>query len=129
MFDTFWRRRYYQLTARALHFAVQKFSRATKDPMKLAYFDCFSGISGDMILGALIDAGCPADLLRAELRSLQVPGWELTTEKVWKNGMAATYVRVKTEDQQKHRSLGAILEILKNSRLAPPVQERASRIF
>jgi len=97
--------------------------------MKLAYFDCFSGISGDMTLGALVDAGCSADLLRSELKSLQVPGWTLTTEKVWKNGMAATYVRVKTEDQQNHRSLSAILEILTNSQLAPPVRERASRIF
>ena len=97
--------------------------------MKLAYFDCFSGISGDMTLGALVDAGCSADLLRGELKSLQVPGWTLTTEKVWKNGMAATRVRVQTEDQQKHRSLSTILEILKNSRLAPPVRERASRIF
>jgi hypothetical protein len=97
--------------------------------MKLAYFDCFSGISGDMTLGALVDAGCSADLLRGELKSLQVPGWTLTPEKVWKNGMAATYVRVQTEDQQKHRSLSTILEILKNSRLAPPVRERASRIF
>src|SRR6202049_4554473 len=97
--------------------------------MKLAYFDCFSGISGDMTLGALVDAGCSADLLRAELKSLQVPGWTLTTEKVWKNGMSATYVRVQTEDQQKHRSLTTILEIVKNSQLAPPVQERASRIF
>lgn len=97
--------------------------------MKLAYFDCFSGISGDMTLGALVDAGCSADLLRGELKSLQVPGWTLTTEKVWKNGMSATRVRVETEDQQKHRSLSTILEILKNSRLAPPVKERASRIF
>jgi pyridinium-3,5-bisthiocarboxylic acid mononucleotide nickel chelatase len=97
--------------------------------MKLAYFDCFSGISGDMTLGALVDAGCSADLLRSELKSLQVPGWTLTTEKVWKNGMAATHVCVQTEDQQKHRSLSTILEILTNSRLAPPVRERASRIF
>jgi pyridinium-3,5-bisthiocarboxylic acid mononucleotide nickel chelatase len=97
--------------------------------MKLAYFDCFSGISGDMTLGALIDAGCPVDLLRAELQSLQVPGWTLTTEKVWKNGMSATYVRVQTEDQQKHRSLTTILEILKKSSLEEHVQERASRIF
>jgi pyridinium-3,5-bisthiocarboxylic acid mononucleotide nickel chelatase len=97
--------------------------------MKLAYFDCFSGISGDMTLGALVDAGCSAELLRTELKSLQVPGWTLTTEKVWKNGMAATYVRVQTEDQQKHRSLTTILEMLKNSNLAPPVRERASRIF
>src|SRR6202049_337767 len=97
--------------------------------MKLAYFDCFSGISGDMTLGALVDAGCSADLLRAELKSLQVPGWTLTTEKVWKNGMSATHVCVKTEDQQKHRSLSTILEILQTSQLAPPVRERASRIF
>jgi uncharacterized protein (TIGR00299 family) protein len=97
--------------------------------MKLAYFDCFSGISGDMTLGALLDAGCDLAQLRGELRGLQVPGWELSAEKVWKNGMAATYARVKTEDQQKHRSLSAILEILKNSQLAPPVRERAATIF
>jgi len=71
--------------------------------MKLAYFDCFSGISGDMTLGALVDAGCDAEYLRSGLRGLQVSGWELTAEKVWKNGMAATYVKVKTEDQSKHR--------------------------
>ena len=97
--------------------------------MKLAYFDCFSGISGDMTLGAIVDAGCSADLLRSELQALKVPGWELSTEKVWKNGMSATYVRVKTEDQQKHRSLSAILEILQSSPLAAPVRDRASAIF
>lgn len=97
--------------------------------MKLAYFDCFSGISGDMTLGALVDAGCDVEHLRAELRGLQVPGWDLTAEKVWKNGMAATYVRVKTEDQFKHRSLSAILEILEKSQLTPQVRERASAIF
>jgi len=97
--------------------------------MNMAYFDCFSGISGDMTLGALVDAGCSADLLRAELRALQVPGWEFSTEKVWKNGMSATYVRVKTEDHHKHRSLSTILEILKNSKLAPQVRDRASAIF
>jgi uncharacterized protein (TIGR00299 family) protein len=97
--------------------------------MKLAYFDCFSGISGDMTLGALVDAGCDLEHLRVELRGLEVPGWELTSEKVWKNGMAATYVRVKSEEQQKHRSLDAILEILEKSQLAPQVRERAASIF
>ncbi|MDP9339330.1 MAG: nickel pincer cofactor biosynthesis protein LarC [Acidobacteriota bacterium] len=97
--------------------------------MKLAYFDCFSGISGDMTLGALVDAGCPPDLLRAELQALNVAGWELSTEKVWKNGMSATHVRVKTEDQQKNRSLSTILDILKSSQLPPQVRERASAIF
>jgi uncharacterized protein (TIGR00299 family) protein len=97
--------------------------------MKLAYFDCFSGISGDMTLGALVDAGCDLERLRAELRGLQVSGWELSADKVWKNGMAATYVKVKSADQQKHRSLSAILEILEKSRLGPLVRERAAAIF
>src|SRR3984957_19311849 len=72
--------------------------------MSLAYFDCFSGISGDMTLGALLDPGCVLARLRSDLQSLQVPGWELTAEKVWKNGMAAPYARVTHEDQKKHRS-------------------------
>src|SRR5258707_10135501 len=97
--------------------------------MKLAYFDCFSGISGDMTLGALIDAGCDAAYLRTELEGLRVPGWRMTSEKVWKNGMAATHVKVNAEDQQKHRSLTEILDVLRASQLAPPVRQRAASIF
>jgi uncharacterized protein (TIGR00299 family) protein len=97
--------------------------------MKLAYFDCFSGISGDMTLGALVDAGCDVEHLRSGLRGLQVSGWELSAEKVWKNGLSATYIRVKTDDRQKHRSLSAILQLLRDSQLAPQVGERASAIF
>jgi len=97
--------------------------------MKLAYFDCFSGISGDMTLGALVDAGCEVEHLRSELRALPVAGWELSAEKVWKNGMAAVRVKVKSEEQRKHRALHAILEIVQKSTLAAPVRERAAAIF
>ncbi|MGB7726634.1 MAG: nickel pincer cofactor biosynthesis protein LarC [Candidatus Acidiferrum sp.] len=97
--------------------------------MKAAYFDCFSGISGDMTLGALVDAGCSIDLLRAKLQGLQVPGWEISSEKVWKNGMSATHVLVKTEDTHTHRSLTTILGILDKSNLDTNVKERASAIF
>ena len=97
--------------------------------MKLAYFDCFSGISGDMTLGALIDAGCSLELLRSGLQGLQIPGWTISSEKVWKNGMAATFVRVATEDQTKHRSLSAILEIFEKSQLSESVQKNAAAIF
>ena len=97
--------------------------------MKAAYFDCFSGISGDMTLGALVDAGCSIDLLRTTLQGLRVPGWEISSEKVWKNGMAATQVRVKTEDTHTHRSLTTILGILDKSHLETNVKERASAIF
>jgi pyridinium-3,5-bisthiocarboxylic acid mononucleotide nickel chelatase len=106
-----------------------KSRRAAVFSMKLAYFDCFSGISGDMTLGALVDAGCPVEHLRSELRGLQVPGWELSAEKVWKNGMAATSVTVTAEDRQKHRSLNTILEIVESSKLAGPVCDRARAIF
>src|ERR1700739_2480758 len=97
--------------------------------MKAVYFECFSGISGDMTLGALVDAGCSLDLMRSKLLGLQVPGWEISAEKVWKNGMAATHVRVKTVDTQTHRSLTTILEILQKSQLDGQVEERARAIF
>jgi uncharacterized protein (TIGR00299 family) protein len=97
--------------------------------MKVAYFDCFSGISGDMTLGALIDAGCDAAHLRSELARLHVPGWQMTSEKVWKNGMAATHVKVHAEDQQKHRSLTDILGILRDSQLAQSVRDWSMQIF
>src|SRR5208337_2804086 len=94
-----------------------------------AYFDCFSGISGDMTLGALVDAGVSADDLRAELLGLDLPGWELTTEKVWKNGMAATYAKVRAQDIPTHRPLSAILEIIDESKLAAGVKMQAAAIF
>lgn len=97
--------------------------------MKLAYFDCFSGISGDMTLGALVDAGCELAAIRGGLHGLSVPGWEISSEKVWKNGMSSTYVKVKTEDQSKHRSLSVILEILEKSKLDSGVRTRAAAIF
>jgi len=97
--------------------------------MKAAYFDCFSGISGDMTLGALVDAGCPLERLREDLKGLEVPGWQISAEKVWKNGMAATHVSVRTKDPQTHRSLSTILGIIEKSKLAGDVRERASSIF
>src|SRR5215475_9929052 len=97
--------------------------------MKLAYFDCFSGISGDMTLGAVVDSGWPLERLREGLQGLRVPGWSISAEKVWKNGMAATFVRVTAEDQSKHRCLSAILEILDKSSLTEPVKKNSSAIF
>src|SRR5258705_6625075 len=97
--------------------------------MKVAYFDCFSGISGDMTLGALVDAGCDLGLVRSGLQGLQVPGWTISSEKVWKNGMSATFVTVKTEDQSTHRRPSAILEIFDKSHLSNSVRKNASDIF
>src|SRR3974390_437117 len=97
--------------------------------MKAAYFDCFSGISGDMTLGALVEAGCPLERLREDLKGLEVPGWQISAGKVWKNRMAATHVSVRTKDPQTHRSLSTILGIIEKSKLAGDVRERASSIF
>jgi uncharacterized protein (TIGR00299 family) protein len=97
--------------------------------MKCAFFDCFSGISGDMTLGALLDAGVPLDQLRGELQGLNVSGWELSAEKVWKNGMAATYAKVRAQDTTTNRSLGTILGLIENSALSAGVKHRASAIF
>jgi pyridinium-3,5-bisthiocarboxylic acid mononucleotide nickel chelatase len=97
--------------------------------MKSAYFDCFSGISGDMTLGALVDAGCPLEILRSKLAALRVPGWQISSEKVWKNGMAATHICVQTEDTQTHRSLSTITRIIDESALEPAVKQRAIAIF
>jgi uncharacterized protein (TIGR00299 family) protein len=96
---------------------------------KLAYFDCFSGISGDMTLGALVDAGCDLALLRSGLEGLQIPSWTISAEKVRKNGMSATFVRVAAEDHTKHRSLSAILEIFDRSQLSNSVRKNAAAIF
>jgi pyridinium-3,5-bisthiocarboxylic acid mononucleotide nickel chelatase len=96
---------------------------------KLAYFDCFNGISGDMTLGALVDAGCDLALLRSGLEGLQIPSWTISAEKVLKNGMSATFVRVAAEDHTKHRSLSAILEIFDRSQLSNSVRKNAAAIF
>jgi pyridinium-3,5-bisthiocarboxylic acid mononucleotide nickel chelatase len=97
--------------------------------MRIAYFDCFSGISGDMTLGALVDAGCSLAELEALLRRLPVPGWKISAEKVVRRGFRATQVKVESSDRQHHRSLSEILRLIEQAGLPPAVAERSSRIF
>ncbi len=98
--------------------------------MTLAYFDCFSGISGDMILGALVDAGVSIDALRVELARLDLPGYEIRSEKVKRSGIAATKVTVRIDaKEQKSRHLPDIIKIVEGSSLSSSVREKSSRIF
>jgi uncharacterized protein (TIGR00299 family) protein len=97
--------------------------------MKIAYFDCFSGISGDMTLGALVDAGCNLAEMEDHLRRLPVPGWEISSEKVVRRGFKATQVKVESSDPQRHRSLSEILQLIERAGLPPAIAGRASRIF
>jgi len=97
--------------------------------MKIAHFDCFSGASGDMILGALVGAGCDAKALETSLRKLPVTGWQLSAGKVLKKGIGATRVRVDVAEQEAHRSLSAILELIGRADLPTRVQSRAAEVF
>jgi uncharacterized protein (TIGR00299 family) protein len=97
--------------------------------MKIAYFDCFSGISGDMTLGALLDAGCNLAEMEAHLRRLPVPGWKISSEKVVRRGFRATQVKVESSDPQRHRSLNEILQLIERAGLPGAISERASNIF
>jgi uncharacterized protein (TIGR00299 family) protein len=97
--------------------------------MKIAYFDCFSGISGDMVLGALVGAGCDIAELQAHLHQLPVTGWNLAATRVNRNGLAATRVVVDYAASHHHRSLGNILEIIQEASLPSRIADRASAIF
>lgn len=99
--------------------------------MPIAYFDCFSGAAGDMILAAMIDAGLPVDFLQDLLRRLKLPGVTLTAEKVKRHGLSATHVNVVVapEAQKKHRHLHHILQIIDAAELPPTVAARAKAVF
>ena len=99
--------------------------------MKAAYFDCPSGASGDMILGALLDAGVSLEALRAELRKLPLAGWELTAREVRRGAFRATKADVEIDARAHHRerSLGEVLKLLGDSALDPAVKAGATRIF
>ena len=96
--------------------------------MKTLYFDCIAGASGDMILGALIDAGLDADWLRSELGKLPITGWKLQTSRVDKNGFTATKVDVIVGPQPHARPLPEIERVIRTSRLDDRTKERCIEV-
>lgn len=112
--------------------------------MRILYFDCFSGISGDMILGALVDAGMSLDILKRELAKLPIKGYRLTTRKVIKGSLAATQLSIKylTAVRQvihtaQYRQISgvngntfqAICSLLNKSKLDDDIKELSKKIF
>ncbi|NWK54395.1 nickel pincer cofactor biosynthesis protein LarC [Verrucomicrobiaceae bacterium N1E253] len=97
--------------------------------MKTAYFDCIAGASGDMLLGALIDAGLPVADLESELSKLNLDDFHLHVGKVMKNAFAATKVDVHAHDHAPERHLKDLCEVVENSGVSDRVKERAVRVF
>ena len=97
--------------------------------MKIAYIDCFSGISGDMTLGALIDAGIDQSHLRDTISSLGLPGCRLEIKEVKKRSLRAKQANVHYAPEQRHRNLDDIFKIIDAGRLTRDQRDLAKRIF
>jgi uncharacterized protein (TIGR00299 family) protein len=114
--------------------------------MKILYFDCFSGISGDMTLSALLDLGIDKELLTGELEKLGIAGWEFAVSDVSKHGIGAKHVDVLLEDEEHHhhpkwfhrhhgehhhhhRTMSDITCIIDESGISGTAKELSKRIF
>ncbi|MGQ9921253.1 MAG: nickel pincer cofactor biosynthesis protein LarC [Desulfobacca sp.] len=96
---------------------------------RLLYFDCFSGLSGDMTLGALIDLGLAPEVLWQELAGLNLSGYTARAEKIQKQGLVGTKVRFTLTAPQPPRRYRDILRLIEQAPLPPPVQEMSRTMF
>jgi uncharacterized protein (TIGR00299 family) protein len=96
---------------------------------KLAYLDCGSGVSGDMMLAVLVDAGVPLDLLNTAIDSLGLPGCRIRAKDVQKDGFRATQITVDYTPEHVHRHLHQILTMIDTGKLQNRSKELARRIF
>jgi uncharacterized protein (TIGR00299 family) protein len=99
------------------------------DAPRIAWFHCFSGIAGDMALGALVDAGASLDDVREMCERLPVEGWQLEAESVLRSGIAATKVHVHAEPSSVVRTAGHIAGLVEEARLPERVTARALATF
>ncbi len=107
--------------------------------MRIAYIDCFCGISGDMTLSALIDLGVDPEQLTGELRNIHLPEWELQVEKVVKQGVSATQVTVDVGGEHEHghshsrpghgRTMAQITELIRQSGLTAATKDKSLAVF
>lgn len=98
--------------------------------MKIISYDCFSGISGDMNLGAMIDLGVDQAFLSGELAKLNLPGWELIVQKDQRHGITGTKATVRqTRHEHAHRHLSDIKKIINDSSLDEKTRELSLKIF
>ena len=96
---------------------------------RIAYLDCFSGVSGDMLLGAMLDAGLPLEQLRRELAKLPLEGYSLTSRRVRRAGLVATQALVGVEGKQPTRTLGDVLRVIEASSLPKSDRQEGEAVF
>ena len=96
--------------------------------MKIGYFDCVGGASGDMLLGALVDAGAAPEAIQAAVDALRLPGVALSFERVTRNGLAATLATVQAPEQPAHRHVPDLLELIGAADLPEALKTRAAQI-
>ena len=95
----------------------------------IAYFDCFSGISGDMTLGAFLDLGVPVEWLKEQLGRLPLAGFDVCVDTVSRNGIAAKSVRVRVEDDTTSRDHAQIRSLIINSPFSSNIKQMSRDIF
>lgn len=95
----------------------------------IAWFHCFSGVAGDMALGALLDAGASIEAVRDTIAKLPIDGWTLGQEKTQRNGIGATAALVEVQDTAHDRSFGDIRDMLAAAALPQRVHDRALAAF
>lgn len=97
---------------------------------RVAYFNCAAGVAGDMLLGALIDAGADASVVEATVAGLGVAGWTLSFERTQRGGITATHAVVETDGEgHPHRPVSEIRGLLDDADLTARVRDRAWRVF
>ena len=97
--------------------------------MVIAYFDCFSGISGDMTLGALLDLGMDIAEFKNEVKKLHLSGYTIELKQITRQNIAATDVYITLKDSQPHRSYLDIKQIITDSDLSEKIKKNSIRIF
>lgn len=97
--------------------------------MKTAYFDCYCGISGDMVLGALADAGLDFKAWLAEIDKLGLSGYDISKKKVKRTGLAGTKVTIKVTEPQPARHLAEIERLIGRSKISSTAKEKSLRVF
>ena len=99
--------------------------------MRILYYDCFAGISGDMNLGALIDLGVDLDYLKTELEKLNIEGFHLEVQPDIRIGISGTKATVVIEnpENEKHRHLRHVEELVNQSSLSDVVKIKSLQIF